>query len=469
VSPSRKLISFFLIIICHCELAAQKLAEPSGIYIEKIYLLGNDKTKAEIIFREMNLKEGYIYPKVAISEMINRDKLNIANTSLFNDVSIEPLNISLDTLSLLVKVSERWYFFPSPILKFADRNLMDWLINREGDLSRFNYGFKLMQFNIRGKNQTLKFVGQVGFERNLMVNYSLPYIEKTQKHGLSFMASYSEAKNISYVTKDHLNKYFKSDQNNKKTYSTGITYSFRPSYYDTHHLRLDYQHGSISDTIQRLNTNYYGASGLQQQFFKLSYAFTRDVRDKRLYATNGYFIQAKAEKTGLNIFDDVNVFLIKATFNKYTPFGNGYFMANGFKAVLSYPNVQPYNNYQNLGYGTNVARGFELNVIEGPKYFIQQNSFRKKIFEHEKDFDRLNSHPQFNKFKIDTYAKIFADLAWVENYPNYEISSRLTNQWLYSIGVGLDLLMIYDLVLRLEYSYNSQNDLNFAVNIRADL
>ena len=67
MSPSRKLISFFLIIICHCELAAQKLAEPSGIYIEKIYLLGNDKTKAEIIFREMNLKEGYIYPKVAIS------------------------------------------------------------------------------------------------------------------------------------------------------------------------------------------------------------------------------------------------------------------------------------------------------------------------------------------------------------------------------------------------------------------
>ena len=76
---------------------------------------------------------------------------------------------------------------------------------------------------------------------------------------------------------------------------------------------------------------------------------------------------------------------------------------------------------------------------------------------------------QFSQFRMAAYLKFFADFAWVNNYPNYEISSRLTNQLLYSFGVGLDLVAMYDMVLRLEYSYNSENERNFALNIKADL
>ena len=76
---------------------------------------------------------------------------------------------------------------------------------------------------------------------------------------------------------------------------------------------------------------------------------------------------------------------------------------------------------------------------------------------------------QFAQFRMAAYLKFFADFAWVDNYPNYEISSRLTNKLLFSFGVGLDLLAMYDMVLRLEYSYNSEDELNFALNIKADL
>ena len=77
--------------------------------------------------------------------------------------------------------------------------------------------------------------------------------------------------------------------------------------------------------------------------------------------------------------------------------------------------------------------------------------------------------PNLLNLRMATYFKFFADFAWVDNYPKYEISSRLTNQLLYSFGVGLDLVAMYDMVLRLEYSYNSENERNFALNIKADL
>ena len=137
--------------------------------------------------------------------------------------------------------------------------------------------------------------------------------------------------------------------------------------------------------------------------------------------------------------------------------------------LQTFPTEQPYFNYQGLGYNDVLARGFELDLIEGSKFLLQKNTVRKKIFDQSKDIRNIMPVAQFSQFRMAAYLKFFADFAWVDNYPNYEISSRLTNQLLYSFGVGLDLVAMYDMVLRLEYSYNSENERNFALNIKADL
>ena len=201
----------------------------------------------------------------------------------------------------------------------------------------------------------------------------------------------------------------------------------------------------------------------------LSYNFISDHRNNKRFATSGTFLEASLENIGIGHRNQFNLSNTNVKFNIYTPIGNEFFLANGIMGLYTFPADQPYFNYQGLGYNEVLARGFELALIEGSKFLLQKNTLRRKIFDHSKDIRNLMPISQFAQFRMAAYFKLFADFAWVDNYPNYEISSRLTNQLLYSFGIGLDLVAMYDMVLRLEYSYNSENERNFALNIKADL
>ena len=440
------------------------------VRVDEIYILGNKKTKEKIILREMSLKKGTYGSLDDIKKSIAIDKINILNTNLFNAVSIEILeDPEKSTVNVFVKVDERWYFWPAPLIGIADRNLMDWLINREGDVNRFNYGLRLTQYNLGGQNRTLKFIGKVGFERNLLIDYLIPFIDENQKHGLRFTYSYNESENVSYITKDHVPDFFDSDVINKKGYFASTSYTYRPSFYNFHEISLNYLQSEVSDTVVRLNPNYHFNQEKKQSYFGLSYNFISDHRNNNRFATSGTFLQASFENIGLGHRNQFSVSTVSLKFNKYTPLGNDFFLANGIMGLHSFPAEQPYYNYRGLGYNEVLARGFELDLIEGSRFLLQKNTLRKKIFDRSKDIRSIMPVAQFAKFRMAAYLKLFADFAWVDNYPTYEISSRLTNQLLYSFGVGLDLLTMYDMVLRLEYSYNSENERNFALNIKADL
>ena len=440
------------------------------IRIDEIYILGNKKTKEKIILREMSLKKGTYGSRDDIKKSIAIDKINILNTNLFNAVSIEILeDPEKSTVNVFVKVDERWYFWPAPLIGIADRNLMDWVINREGDVNRFNYGLRLTQYNLGGQNQTLKFIGKVGFERNLLIDYMIPFIDKNQKHGLGFIYSYSESENASYITKDHVPDFFNSDVINKKVSFASTSYTYRPSFYNFHEISISYVQSEVSDTVVRLNPNYHFNKEKKQGYFGLSYNFISDHRNNKRFATSGTFLHASLENIGLGHRNQFNLSTVSLKFNKYTPLGNDFFLANGIMGLQTFPAEQPYFNYQGLGYNEVLARGFELELIEGSQFLLQKNTLRKKIFDRSKDIRNIMPISQFAQFRMAAYLKFFADFAWVNNYPNYEISSRLTNQLLYSFGVGLDLVAMYDMVLRLEYSYNSENERNFALNIKADL
>ena len=467
------LFIFILNILAPILIAQDRSALPKSdqqIRVNEIYILGNKKTKEKIILREMSLKKGTYSSREKIEKSIESDKINIINTNLFNTVSIDILEDPEDlSIDIFVKVDERWYFWPAPLIGIADRNLMDWLINREGDVNRFNYGLRLTQYNLGGQNQTLKFIGRVGFERNLLVDYMIPFIDKNQMHGLGFIYLYSESENAAYITKDHVPDFFDSDIINKKVYFTSSSYTYRPSFYNFHKISVSYLQSEVSDTIVYLNPNYHFNQEKKQSYLGLSYNFISDHRNNKRFATSGTFLEASLENIGIGHRNQFNLSNTSVKFNIYTTLGNKFFLANGIMGLYTFPAHQPYFNYQGLGYNEVLARGFELALIEGSKFLLQKNTLRRKIFDHSKDIRNLMPISQFAQFRMAAYFKLFADFAWVDNYPNYEISSRLTNQSLYSFGIGLDLVAMYDMVLRLEYSYNSENERNFALNIKADL
>ncbi len=439
------------------------------VTLHEIHVVGNKRTKEFVVLREISASQGEKYRLDELKKVIEASKIRIYNTNLFNSVESQILELNETEVDLVITLDERWYFYPSPIFRIADRNLMDWLRNRGGGLNRFNYGLKLDHFNFRGRNEKVRFIGEIGFERRFILSYIVPYIEDTRKHGLIFDFAYLENEDLAYITENHLPSFIESESINRTTFNTSITHTFRPSYYSTHYSTIGFKTTNVSDTIVALNPNFLGNSRTDQKHFRLRYRFINDLRNNRNYSTAGHYLFLEVYKKGLGIFKDLDKFSISGIYSKYNDLGKGFYLANSVIGFISFPKQQPYFDYSGLGFDELFARGFELSVIEGHRYVMTRNSFRKLLFDLRGDMGDVISIDQFDDAKLQLYLKLFFDTGWVDNYPQYESNTRLTNTFLYSLGAGIDVVTMYDLVLRFEYSLNSEQQWNFALNIKADI
>ncbi len=439
------------------------------VIVKEVFILGNHKTKANVILREMQLTKGHVLADTLIDNAILVDQQRIYNSNLFDEVSIKPLYASDKEIMILVTVSERWYIYPSFIFKLADRNLNDWWVNQNRDLSRVNLGVRYQQYNFRGRRELLNLIFQVGFERDFLASWRIPYIEKSQKHGLSLSFSYSESRNAGFRTQDHVRQFVSAERLLRKTTRGRVTYRFRKSYYNTHRFRAKFDHRVIDDTVAMLNPNYFGNGATLQKHFDLSYQFTRDLRNNVNYPTKGHLLRFKLEKTGIGIYNQVDIFDINIFYRQYFDLGNKFSASTGVELFSSWPKNQPYINYTGVGFVQSLVRGYEQDLIEGHQYMLYKTTLRRNLFRHTQDLGKAMPFKQFRKVPIALYGKVFFDGGWVNNYPQYEVSQRLANKHLFGAGIGFDLVTIYDLVTRFEWSVNAEGNIRFAIGTKVDL
>src|SRR5688500_13511259 len=141
------------------------------LHINRIFILGNRITREQIVLRELTLRQGDIIYSHDLDNILENDKKKLINTRLFNTVEIRTLELEKDHVDLLIDLNERWYTFPSPIFELSDRNFNEWWQNYNHDWKRVNYGLKLYQFNMRGRNETLRFMAQFGFQRKFELDW----------------------------------------------------------------------------------------------------------------------------------------------------------------------------------------------------------------------------------------------------------------------------------------------------------
>jgi len=128
--------------------------------IRLILIQGNEKTREEIILREMKLRQG----QPLNLEELERDRLRIQNLGIFNRVEIDIVPTDAGSI-LIVSVSEMWYFFPYPIIF---RNERSW--------SRISVGAGLLYNNFRGRREVINFSAWLGFNPAARLSYSNPWI-----------------------------------------------------------------------------------------------------------------------------------------------------------------------------------------------------------------------------------------------------------------------------------------------------
>jgi hypothetical protein len=127
--------------------------------------------------------------------------------------------------------------------------------------------------------------------------------------------------------------------------------------------------------------------------------------------------------------------------------------------------------FNTLGYRSQLVRGFENYVVEGPAFALNKTTLKKRIFSRSWTLDSMPIE-QFNYFPLSIYIKAFADFGYVQNYQYYNenhLNQLLSNKLLGGGGLGLDVVTAYDLVLRFEYTFTQQKPEGaFFFNVRKE-
>lgn len=440
------------------------------VEINRIIILGNKLTRNTIILRELSLKKGDIIHENDVPFVLEKDQRKLFNLRLFNTVTLTPLALGNGIVDLLIEVDERWYTFPIPIFELSDRNFNEWWENYNHDLSRVNYGIKLYQYNVWGRNQTLTLTAQFGFQKRFQLQYRIPYINKKQKQGLIFEMDYVEAKNVADSTIDHKLDFFKFERPLRNTKGIGLTYTYRNNFYIQHRLKYEYRQTTIADTLQELNPNYLGPEKNYQQFDAVTYEFISDHRDVIVYPLKGYQLYFNFKKSGVGLHKDLNKTESSLSFSGFLDLKKNFFLSNLSFVYTSTPDKLPYFNYGAMGYNKIFIRGYEVYVIEGPRFFLNKTTFKKRIFSRTWQVEN-SIIPQFNYFPLAIYLKAYADFGYVHNYQAYSqnlLNTMLSDKILGGTGFGIDFVSAYDVVIRLEYTFTSQNQSGFFFHLKKE-
>ena len=438
-----------------------------SISIDRVFIIGNKRTRDQIVRRELDFKDGDRLSTQDLAARIKRNEEKLLNTSLFLTVKISMVELSLERVDVIIRLVERWYIFPIPVFELADRNFKDWWVNQGHDFSRIEWGLKLYLYNMRGRNETLRLQGQLGFTKRFRISYAFPYIDRKQQFGLKLLFDYKLNKNTFYATENNKLVFLNSDNWLKEQYIGDISTTYRKSFYSFHTLGMNFYNTQVNDTLIKLNPNYFRNERTQQRFLSIYYSFILDKRDLAAYPLTGSYFQGSISKYGLGVWDEVDNVELSALYYKYTHLGRHFYLSSsaGFQ-LLTPSDKQPYNIYNRMGIGRYALHGYELYVIEGPFFMQNQWALRKLLFKVEKNMTSVIPISQLSRFYLALYAKTYFDLGYVEGYENNEINKRLTDQLLYSGGLGMDLVTIYDIVLHFEYSFNKQGESGFVFGFR---
>ena len=436
--------------------------------IHSISLSGNKRTKQKIIFRELTFHEG---DTIAIEELdfrLLRSKQNLLNTSLFNFVTVDTIPFFNEQIDIHIDVTERWYIFPIPIFEIAERNFNTWWETK--DLKRASYGMYLTDENFRGLKQSLTLKVRLGYGEQYGLSYSIPYINKKQKSGLSFSTSYSRNHEIPFLTYGNQLKYYKNIHYYVRQEIAGrISYSYRSGLYDTHFAELRYIKGILADTILNLTPDYFPAGETSTQFFTINYGYKHDYRDSKVYPLKGYYIGVDVSKVGLGILsgEKINVLQIQVLARKYIKLYDRVYVGSSIKFKLSSSQKQPYYVQRALGYGDYV-RGYEYYVVDGQSYGLFKSNIHFQIVKPHTKSIPLFENDKFDKFHYAFYLGLYFDAAYVKDR-FYYANNPITNQWMAGYGASLDFVTYYDTVVRFEYSRNKLNENIFTIRLGAPL
>lgn len=454
-------ISFFLFLRFFS--TGQILVNPDSAFttpkiIANILVLGTKRTHDEVVFRELTFTNGDTVYNV--NREIQRSKSNLINTLLFNFVDIKETKIDSTFSDIVIVVKERWYIWPFPVFKFADPNFNTWW--QAKDFTRTNYGGILLWRNFRGWNEDLALKAQFGYSKEFMMQYRVPYLTNRYRLGMQIAANYTQQEEITVGTENNKRVFYRSGTGKSRTEFGGkLTFFYRKKLYITHTFDLRYQNLQITDSLTRLTNDYFYKNQPHMEFPGAAYTIRYDKRDNKGYPLKGLLFQGEFYKYGISFIGDknLNVAYISSYIKNYFQLGYKWYFATQVKFKYTLTKNLPYYFQQGLGYD-NFVRGYEYYIIDGQHFGLFKSNLKYSLIKPKTyAIDALKS-TNFYMFHYAVYLNLFFDAGYVSDAYYFQ-KNVLSNQFVYSAGVGLDLVTFYDKVIRFEYTINKKQQHGF--------
>ena len=432
-------------------------------YIANVVVQGNKKTKNYIVIRDITFAKGDSILPQALDEALKRSQQNIFNTALFIEVKLDAIRNpkNRQDITIFVTVKERWYIFPNLEFKLYDKNYKEWVNVYNADISRVQYGVRFVHNNLSGRRDVLRLNIINGFSKELSFSYAQPYTDKDLKHGFSIIGGYKSSIGVNYAdsvnaglprqlcascTKPNFRLF--SQQN----YFVGVGYNYRISNYANHGTSITFINNTIADTVAKKNPNYYTGNILTANILDINYTYSYGKLDYFAYPTVGSTFRVGARMRFAS--KGANQLLLFSFIGKNVALRKRLFFGSTLSTSLKLmPSPYNYNNLKSSNLEIPNLRGLEQYLIYNTFDVGLRNSFRFNFIDKKY---KLGLHQKyFDVVPIKAYLRPFADFGYAYlNTTYYNNYSRLNNKLLYTYGIGLDVVTIYDFVIRIDYSFN---------------
>lgn len=448
-----RIITIFLF----CSVFQSILADEVFI-VNTIQVDGNKVTKTSTILRELSFNIGDTLTLSEFNQKVTQSELNITSQWLFNFIDFE-VSYSGNLIDVVIKVVERWYVWPYPILEISERNFnVFWdslRLSNFTDFSRLNYGIFLNWYNFRGNNELLKLKFRKGYKEHYLFEYDIPYINRSKTLGSIFLVEWFRMKQFHFNTIDNKLLYTELEDDHLNSWNASICLQLKKHLNTTHRFIIQHSGVDCPPNVLLLNQTFLPFRSSMFQYSKLEYHFENEKRNSISYPIEGSFNEVLLSyyKGVGNDFQNVS---LSAKSEYHFTLKPRLHLGNSIKLKWQSNNQLPYVLNESLGF-EDYLRGYEYYVIDGETFGISKTAIKYELIPKTKLQLPYLKMDQFKKAFYSVYFSIFADMGMVLNHQHKKIND-LNNIWLASQGVSIDFVTYYDKLIRLEYARNHLNE-----------
>ncbi len=446
--------------ISFVDTASLKANTTQKVCIKNIEVTGTKKTKVYIVYREIQFKEGDSILIKDLYKELEQARFQVYNTTLFNEVKFQLTALNANDVAIKLRVTERWYLYPVPQFKWIDRNFNEWYKTYKASLNRVNYGIKFVHYNLSGRRDQLRIYLINGYSRDVSISYTAPYSNNALTEGFTAGVGYTQKRELAYKTtyQDSLLFYPKDSIAKRggpfiyKSWYVNLGYSIRRGLFKKHIFSAGYNYTTVPDSVitAKYNPNYFKDSVTSKGAIDFGYTLQYSKVNNGTYPLSGKNWFFSVHKRGLGFTGGLNMLELEAGINRYYDMGKNWYSSVQLNGKIKLPFDQAYVNQRGFGYGEVYLRGLEYYVIDGVATGLIKSTLKKKLVSFNVPFPFIPK--LLTKIPFTIFAKTYADVGYAYTKPQY--TTNLNNRMLYSGGFGIDILTLYDINLKFEYSFN---------------